>query len=67
MPRRRTRQEQQGGEPHGRQSGDGVEQDDFVSFQGAEGFRPPRDLWADQVVLDGVRLPFLKLPRNPED
>jgi len=48
-------------------SGDGVEQDDFVSFQGAEGFRPPRDLWADQVVLDGVRLPFLKLPRNPED
>lgn len=48
-------------------SGDGVEQDDFVSFEGAEGFRPPEDLWADRVVLDGVRLPFLKLPRNPED
>lgn len=48
-------------------SGDGVEQDDFVSFEGAEGFRPPEDLWADRVLLDGVRLPFLKLPRNPED
>lgn len=48
-------------------SGDGVEQDDFVSFHGAAGFLPPEDLWADQVRLDGVRLPFLKLPRNPED
>jgi uncharacterized protein GlcG (DUF336 family) len=48
-------------------SGDGVEQDDYVSYQGAEGFRPPEDLWADRVSLDGVRLPFLKLPRNPEE
>lgn len=47
-------------------SGDGVEQDDDVAFNGAEGFRPPRDLWADQVKIDGVRLPFLKFPRNPE-
>jgi uncharacterized protein GlcG (DUF336 family) len=47
-------------------SGDGVEQDDYVSFLGAEGFRPPEDLWADRVFVDGVRLPFLKFPRNPE-
>lgn len=47
-------------------SGDGVEQDDYVSFFGAEGFQPPEDLWADQVFVDGVRMPFLKFPRNPE-
>lgn len=47
-------------------SGDGVEQDDYVSFVGADGFRPPKDRWADRVKLRGVRLPFLKLPRNPE-
>jgi len=47
-------------------SGDGVDQDDYVSFLGAQGFLPPPELWADRVVLDGVRLPFLKFPRNPE-
>ena len=47
-------------------SGDGVEQDDYVAFLGARGFRPPREIWADQVRIDGVRLPFLKFPRNPE-
>jgi uncharacterized protein GlcG (DUF336 family) len=47
-------------------SGDGVEQDDYVSLLGAAGFEPPRDLWADQVFVRGVRMPFLKLPRNPE-
>lgn len=47
-------------------SGDGVEQDDYVSFLGAAGFEPPEDRWADRVKLRGVRLPFLKFPRNPE-
>jgi uncharacterized protein GlcG (DUF336 family) len=47
-------------------SGDGVEQDDFVAFEGSEGFRPPDALRADRVFVRGVRLPFLKLPRNPE-
>jgi uncharacterized protein GlcG (DUF336 family) len=47
-------------------SGDGVEQDDYVAFHGAEGFRPPEGRWADRVSLGGVRLPFLKFPRNPE-
>jgi uncharacterized protein GlcG (DUF336 family) len=48
-------------------SGDGVEQDDYVSFLGAAGFVPPEDLWANQVFVRGVRLPFLKFPRNPEE
>jgi uncharacterized protein GlcG (DUF336 family) len=47
-------------------SGDGVEQDDYVSFLGAQGFLPPEALWADRVFVGGVRLPFLKFPRNPE-
>ncbi len=47
-------------------SGDGVEQDDYVSYLGAEGFRPDRGIWSDQVKLRGVRLPFLKFPRDPE-
>jgi uncharacterized protein GlcG (DUF336 family) len=47
-------------------SGDGVEQDDYVSFLGAAGFLPPEDRWADRVKLRGVRLPFLRFPRNPE-
>jgi uncharacterized protein GlcG (DUF336 family) len=47
-------------------SGDGVEQDDYVTFLGAQGFLPPKNLWADTVFVDGVRLPFLKFPRNPE-
>jgi uncharacterized protein GlcG (DUF336 family) len=47
-------------------SGDGVEQDDYVAFLGAQGFLPPRDRWADRLFVQGVRLPFLKFPRNPE-
>jgi len=47
-------------------SGDGVDQDDYVTFLGAQGFLPPTDLWADNLFIGGVRLPFLKFPRNPE-
>ncbi|HEV7667133.1 MAG TPA: heme-binding protein [Thermoanaerobaculia bacterium] len=47
-------------------SGDGVEQDDYVSFLGAQGFLPPEPIWADRVKIWGARLPFLKFPRNPE-
>jgi uncharacterized protein GlcG (DUF336 family) len=48
-------------------SGDGVDQDDFVTNLGAQGFLPPQDLWADNVFVGGVRLPFLDFPRNPEN
>jgi uncharacterized protein GlcG (DUF336 family) len=46
-------------------SGDGVEQDDFVSAQAAIGFEPPDNIRADQIEINGVRLPYLKFPRNP--
>ena len=47
-------------------SGDGVDQDDFVTAGGAAGFEPPASMRADQVFLRGVRLPYWKFPRNPE-
>ncbi len=62
-------------------SGDGVDQDDFVSAGGAAemvlsnsadpsqtgvGLEAPAAIRADQVVIDNVRLPYLKFPRNPE-
>lgn len=46
-------------------SGDGVEQDDFVTSGGATGFVPDSSIQADQIFVQGVRLPFLKFPRNP--
>jgi uncharacterized protein GlcG (DUF336 family) len=48
-------------------SGDGVDQDDFVTFNGAQGFQPPDNLHADNVIINGVRMPYLKFPRNPTD
>jgi uncharacterized protein GlcG (DUF336 family) len=52
-------------------SGDGVEQDDYVSLMGSEGFHPPSTLRVDHSYIrddrgNAVRLPYLKLPRNPE-
>jgi uncharacterized protein GlcG (DUF336 family) len=46
-------------------SGDGVEQDDLVTAGGATGFAPPPAIRADQVFVRGIRLPFLKFPRDP--
>jgi uncharacterized protein GlcG (DUF336 family) len=46
-------------------SGDGVDQDDYVTNAGAKGFEAPDNIRADQVFIDGVRLPYLKFPRNP--
>jgi uncharacterized protein GlcG (DUF336 family) len=47
-------------------SGDGVEQDDYVSWHGGAGFHPKVAIRADQVFIEGARLPFIKFPRNPE-
>lgn len=47
-------------------SGDGVDQDDFVTSGAALGFDAPFDIRADQVFSRGVRLPFWNFPRNPE-
>jgi len=46
-------------------SGDGVDQDDYVTNAGAQNFQAPTTIRADQVTIDGVRLPYLKFPRNP--
>ena len=46
-------------------SGDGVDQDDVVTFFGVDGFRAPNDLRADQFFVRGVRLPYQKFNRNP--
>ena len=51
-------------------SGDGVEQDDFVSAGAVAGFEPPPELRVDRSSIrtgkgDLVQLPYWKFPRNP--
>ncbi|NQV26642.1 MAG: heme-binding protein [Rhodopirellula sp.] len=47
-------------------SGDGVDQDDVVTFAGAQGFLPPDAvIRADEVFVNQVRLPYQKFLRNP--
>ncbi len=46
-------------------SGDGVDQDDVVTFAGQQGLAPPTGYRADQTYYRGVRLPFQKFNRNP--
>ena len=48
-------------------SGDGVDQDDYVTNGGTAGFEAPAAMRADQVTDQGVRLPYFKFPRNPTD
>lgn len=48
-------------------SGDGVDEDDFVTSGGTAGFEAPANIRADQILIDGVRLPYFKFPRNPTD
>lgn len=47
-------------------SGDGVDQDDIVTFLAAQGFLPAGvTTKADETFVDGVRLPFQKFNRTP--
>jgi hypothetical protein len=49
-------------------SGDGVDQDDVVTFGGAGEFLPRPDgeiLRADEAFVRGIRLPYQKFSRNP--
>jgi uncharacterized protein GlcG (DUF336 family) len=50
-------------------SGDGVDQDDVVTAAGVVnyGVPPNSTLRADQTFVRGVRLPYQKFNRNPED
>jgi hypothetical protein len=31
------------------------------------GFEAPTNIRADQILINGVRLPYFKFPRNPTD
>jgi uncharacterized protein GlcG (DUF336 family) len=51
-------------------SGDGVEQDDYVTAGAVAGFEPPAELRVDRSSIRTgagalVRLPYAKFPRNP--
>jgi uncharacterized protein GlcG (DUF336 family) len=48
-------------------SGDGVDEDDYVTNGGTTGFEAPTNIRADQIFINGVRLPYFKFPRNPTD
>jgi uncharacterized protein GlcG (DUF336 family) len=48
-------------------SGDGVDQDDYVTSGGAAGFQAPTNIRADQISIRNVRLPYFKFPRNPTE
>jgi uncharacterized protein GlcG (DUF336 family) len=45
-------------------SGDGVDQDDVVTFFGIKGFAAPGAITADQFKVRGVRLPYQQFSRN---
>jgi len=47
-------------------SGDGVDQDDLIASAGAAGFDAPAERRCDQLVVQGVRLPYVKFPRHPD-
>lgn len=47
-------------------SGDGIEQDDYVTYLGAGELLPPEERWADRIRIDDARLPMFKFPRHPE-
>lgn len=46
-------------------SGDGIDQDDYISTNGSRGFESPLEKRCDRVLVRGVRLPFVKFPRHP--
>jgi uncharacterized protein GlcG (DUF336 family) len=46
-------------------SGDGVDQDDYVTSAAAAEFQAPANIRADQIFIRGVRLPYFKFPHNP--
>ncbi|MDQ1524685.1 MAG: hypothetical protein QOG00_514 [Pyrinomonadaceae bacterium] len=46
-------------------SGDGIDQDDIIAAAGSRGYTSPAEIRADQLVIRGTRLPFVKFPRSP--
>jgi uncharacterized protein GlcG (DUF336 family) len=47
-------------------SGDGVSQDDVVTEAGQRGFEAPTAIRADQILIQGIRLPYFKFIRAPD-
>ncbi|HLN30181.1 MAG TPA: DUF4214 domain-containing protein [Gemmataceae bacterium] len=48
-------------------SGDGVDEDDLITYAASQGFLPPSSVHtADQETVNGVQLPYQKFDRNPE-
>lgn len=48
-------------------SGDGVDQDDYIAEGGTIGFEPPPAIRCDNFFVRGARLPYIKVPRNPNE
>lgn len=48
-------------------SGDGVEQDDYVTANALIGYEAPASIRADQYLYLNTRIPYFKFPRNPEE
>jgi uncharacterized protein (TIGR03437 family) len=46
-------------------SGDGIDQDDLVSASGALGLEAPQNLNSTNLVIQGVRFPYLRYPPFP--
>jgi uncharacterized protein GlcG (DUF336 family) len=46
-------------------SGDGIDQDDIIAAAGSRGYVAPAEIRADQLIVRGTRLPFVKFPRSP--
>jgi uncharacterized protein GlcG (DUF336 family) len=47
-------------------SGDGVDQDDFITNSGGAGYLPPNGIRATTIQFRGAFLPFFKFPRHPD-
>ncbi len=47
-------------------SGDGVDQDDIVGISATVGYQAPLAIRADAFTVGGARLPYAKIPRNPD-
>jgi uncharacterized protein GlcG (DUF336 family) len=47
-------------------SGDGIDQDDIIGASGCADFLPLARIRADTYTYRGVRLPYAKFPRDPE-
>jgi len=45
-------------------SGDGVDQDDYISASGTVGFEAPTAIRSDEFSYDGARLPYADFPQN---